>query len=63
VCGKTLSVKSDPELSFLSRMVNFLTQHPFARENSESSCPGELTHPLRSSNSISRAHVFFRLVL
>jgi hypothetical protein len=36
VCGKTYSVKSDPELSFSSRTVNFCTQHPFAMGNSES---------------------------
>jgi hypothetical protein len=30
--------------SFSSRMVNFCTRHLFARENSESSCPGALTH-------------------
>jgi hypothetical protein len=30
VCGKTHSIKSDPELRvFLSRMANFCTQHPF----------------------------------
>ncbi len=57
VCGKTHMVSMSWEF-FIYRTVNFRTQHPFARGNTENYHPGTLTHHKRWIKSFSSAHVF-----